>query len=63
MFKLRLSLLEAINRVAKTFGENQRVERALWWLLDLIHATKLEKQVVGEIIMSKWKIDDAKEDK
>jgi len=32
------------------FGEIDRVEVALWWLMDRIRATDLEKQVLVETI-------------
>lgn len=53
MFKIRLAFLQAINRVGEQFGQNERVEFALWSLLNLIDATALEKKVFSDIIMIK----------
>lgn len=52
MFKVRLSFLQAINRVGVMFGENERIEAALWWLMDRIHATQLEEWVLSNSLLS-----------
>lgn len=48
MFKMRVAFLQAINRVAVMFGENKRIEAALWFLMNRIHATTLEMWVLSE---------------
>jgi len=48
VFKVRVAYLQAINRVAVMFGENERIEAALWFLMDRIHATTLEMWVLSE---------------
>ena len=48
MFKVRVAYLQAINRVAVMFGENERIEAALWFLMDRVHATTLERWVLLE---------------
>ena len=48
MFKVRVAYLQAINRVAVMFGENERIEAALWFLMDRVHATTLEMWVLSE---------------
>jgi hypothetical protein len=48
VFKVRVAYLQAINRVAVMFGENKRIEAALWFLMDRIHATTLEMSVLSE---------------
>jgi len=48
VFKVRVAYLQAINRVAVMFGENERIEAALWFLMDRVHATTLEMWVLSE---------------
>jgi hypothetical protein len=48
VFKMRVAFLQAINRVAVMFGENKRIEAALWFLMNRIHATTLEMWVLSE---------------
>jgi len=48
VFKVRVAYLQAINRVAVMFGENKRIEAALWFLMNRIHATTLEMWVLSE---------------
>jgi len=48
VFNVRVAYLQAINRVAVMFGENERIEAALWFLMDRIHATTLEMWVLSE---------------
>jgi len=48
VFKMRVAYLQAINRVAVMFGENKRIEAALWFLMDRVHATTLEMWVLSE---------------
>jgi hypothetical protein len=52
VFKVRLSFLQAINRVGVMFGGNERIEDALWWLMDRIHATGLEERVLSDSLKS-----------
>lgn len=52
MFKLRLSFLQAINRTGTKFGGHEYIELGLWWLMDRIHATKLEEWELSDSLKS-----------
>jgi len=53
VFKIRIAFLQALNRVAKRFGGNERVEAALWALMKLAHCTALEKMAIVESMLKR----------
>lgn len=58
MFKVRLSFLQAINRTAAKFGGHEYIELGLWWLMDRIHATKLEELELSNSLLSRHNTDN-----
>ena len=52
MFNMvRNSLIQAIYRVAGMVGSNDRAEAALWFLMDRLKASDIERAVLRDLVM------------